>query len=139
MNMGPANPASPNATPHISMSLQFCNPDGTVKDTKVLDEFLATFDECKPVSQLAHHPTSPGADHLPDPGGPGNIVCLARHNVVQHHWIDATGANNSGVSAPDGTHSSAAPPRLRKTGKSKSAYMRKPPTRWKRRRFFINT
>ncbi len=127
MNMGPANPATPNATPHISMSLQFCNPDGTVQDTRVLDEFLAMFDECKPVSQLAHHPTSPGADHLPDPGGPGNIVCLARHNVVQHHWIDATGANNSGVSAPDGTHSSAAPPRLRRR-KSKSAYMRKPYT-----------
>jgi len=116
LSMSPQNPALPNAKPHIGMSLQFCNPDGTVKDTKVLDEFFAVFDECKSVSELSHSSSSPG-----------EIVCLARHNVVQHHWIDATGANSSGVSAPDGTHASAAPPRPRRR-KSKSAYMRKPYT-----------
>ncbi len=137
MNMSPANPAVPNSTPRIGMSLQFCNPDGTIKDTKVLDEFLAMFDECKPVSQLTHDPTSHAADHLPTPSAPGDIVCLARHNVVQHKWIDATGSNNSGVSAPDGSHAVPAVtsgPRIRR--KSKSAYMRKPYTMEEAQVFF---
>ncbi len=92
MNMGPAN-ALRGTGPNIGMSVMFTNPDGTVKDTKVLDEFFAMFDECKPVSEIAHHPNSPGAEHLPDPGGPGEIVCLATHNVMQRTWIDFSGAN----------------------------------------------
>ena len=32
----------------MRVSAQFCNPDGTCKDTKVLDEFLALFDALKP-------------------------------------------------------------------------------------------
>ena len=138
MNMSPANPAAPSSTPRLGMSMQFCNPDGTAKDTKVLDEFLAMFDECKLYSELTHHPTSPGSDHLPDPSAPGSLVCLARHTATLHNWIDATGANNSGVGPPDGAH--AAPtassmPRARRR-KSKSAYMRKPYTMEEAQVFF---
>ncbi len=32
----------------ITIGVQFCNPDGTCKDTKVLDEFLGLFDTCDP-------------------------------------------------------------------------------------------
>ncbi len=38
-----------------AISVQFCNPDGTCKETKVLDEFLALFDACKPVGRNRLH------------------------------------------------------------------------------------
>ncbi|MCU1251333.1 MAG: Berberine/berberine domain protein, partial [Edaphobacter sp.] len=50
---------------HLAMSVSFTNTDGTVDDTRVLDEYLAMFDECKPVAQLSVHPTM--AEHYPEP------------------------------------------------------------------------
>jgi len=128
----------------FGMSVQFCNPDGTAQNTKVLDEFFAVFDECKPVSEIAHSPNMPGASHMPDPSGPGQIVCLAQHNVMLRSWIEATvgtgggegGGEGSGAARPAGAAGAgggraggaggAVRPLQRQ--KYKSAYMRKPYT-----------
>ena len=34
----------------FGMSVQFCNPDGTCKDLRVLTDYLDRFQDCKPVS-----------------------------------------------------------------------------------------
>lgn len=142
MNLSPGNAAT-GRQPSVGMSVMFTNPDGTVQDTKVLDEFFAVFDECSPVSQVAHHPGAPGADHLPDPSGPGEIVCMATHNVIKRSWIDFTGANRvpgarggagggqrpggaTGAGGRPGGAAYAARPQIRQ--KYKSAYTRRPYT-----------
>ena len=43
--------ANHQARGYMRISVQFCNPDGTCKNTKVLDEFLALFDSCKPQAE----------------------------------------------------------------------------------------
>lgn len=147
MNTSPGN-AEQKRSPNVGMSVMFTNPDGTVENTKVLDEFFAVFDECKPVSELAHHPSTPGAEHLPDPSGHVDIVCLAQHNVTKRSWIDFTGANRApgtfgggqrpatppaGSAAGAGARPAQRPQRRQKY---KSAYMRKPYTIEEARVFF---
>jgi FAD/FMN-containing dehydrogenase len=48
--------ANHQARGYIRISVQFCNPDGTCKNTKVLDEFLSLFDACKPMAESAAPP-----------------------------------------------------------------------------------
>jgi FAD/FMN-containing dehydrogenase len=51
--------ANHQARGYVRVSVQFCNPDGTCKDTKELDEFLALFDACKPSNaQPVNNPTA---------------------------------------------------------------------------------
>jgi hypothetical protein len=53
--------ANHKASGFMRVSAQFCNPDGTCKDTKVLDEFLALFDAFKPSAVLPTPPLSKGS------------------------------------------------------------------------------
>ncbi|MGC2402321.1 MAG: FAD-binding oxidoreductase [Acidobacteriaceae bacterium] len=62
----------------LRIETQFCNPDGTCKDTKVLDEFLALFDALKP-SGSAPMTAVPSAESF----GP--------HRMTRDLWAD-TGA-----------------------------------------------
>ncbi len=137
MGFSPINPASANQG-RFGFSFEFTNLDGTVQNTKVLDEFLSVFDECKPVSELSHHPSMPGAEHLPDNSGPGQIVCLATHNVMQRTFLSALGVAPRPAppaGAPAGANAGRRPgggqggaPRPQRKQKYKSAYMRKPYT-----------
>jgi FAD/FMN-containing dehydrogenase len=79
---------------HLSMSVTFSNPDGTVDDTRVLEEFLAVFDECKPVAELSKHPAM--ALHHAEPEHPGTVVCLAKHNVSKAAWVDTLPSSGGG-------------------------------------------
>lgn len=83
---------------HLSMSVNFTNPDGTVNDTRVVDEFLTVFDECKPVAELSHHPAM--ELHYPKPEHPGTDVCLAKHTLSKIAWIDTQGSNGRGGGGP---------------------------------------
>ncbi|MDE1175328.1 MAG: BBE domain-containing protein [Edaphobacter sp.] len=83
---------------HLSMSVNFTNPDGTVKDTRVLDEFLAVFDECKPIAEISKHPAM--ALHHAEPDHPGETVCLAKHNVSKIAWIDSHGGGGRSGGPP---------------------------------------
>ncbi len=100
MNLSPGNVAQ-NRSPSIGFGGMFTNLDGTVDDTKVMEEFLSVFDECKPISTIVHHPSDPHADHMPDPSGPAEIVCLATvtHNAAKRPWIDFA-QSNRGPNAP---------------------------------------
>jgi FAD/FMN-containing dehydrogenase len=71
---------------HLGMSVQFCDRDGTCNDTKVLEEFFAMFDECRPV---AHATQSPVHDHLPASADSGQEVCMAKHTATRRAWIDS--------------------------------------------------
>lgn len=101
---------------HLSMSVNFTNPDGTVSDTRVLDEYLAVFDECKPVAEITRHSTI--AEHHPEPDHPGTPVCLAKHTLNKSSWIDANAPSGGG-----GNRGPAGPP-MRRRHKYKSSYMR---------------
>jgi FAD binding domain/Berberine and berberine like len=120
-------PTATNA--RFGMSVQFCNPDGTANDTKVLDEFFAVFDECKPVSEIAHGTNTPGAEHLPDHSGPGELVCLAQHNVTKRPWIEAAVPVRGMRPGGGGAGGPAGGPRPLRRQMYKSAYMKKPFTR----------
>ncbi|MEO6911711.1 MAG: BBE domain-containing protein [Edaphobacter sp.] len=79
----------------FNINLQFCNPDGTCKDTKVLDEFLELFSTCNP-SMSVNGPMAPPderygsglqlASYYQEAAPKGCGVPVASH----HNWIDAT-------------------------------------------------
>ena len=76
---------------HLALGLTFTNPDGTVNDTRVVEEFLAMFDECKPVTELTVHPTV--AEHHPELTASGQNFCLAQHTLQKMPWIDSVEEN----------------------------------------------
>jgi hypothetical protein len=72
--------ANHKASGFMRVSAQFCNPDGTCKDTQVLDEFLSLFDACKPSSVV---PTPPASNRPVEGFGP--------HLMTRVPWAE-TGA-----------------------------------------------
>jgi N-acylhexosamine oxidase len=58
--------ANHKASGFMRVSAQFCNPDGTCKDTRVLDDFLARFDACKPstVVPVTNRPAEGFGPHM---------------------------------------------------------------------------
>lgn len=103
---------------HLSMSVNFTNPDGTVKDTSVVEEFLAVFDECKPVAEISKHPAM--ALHHAEPEHPGEPVCLARHTLNKISWIDSVSPGGGG----GGGNGRTGPP-SRTRHKYKSAFLKR--------------
>lgn len=79
---------------HLAMGFVFTNPDGTVNDTRVVEEFLAIFDECKPVTELTPHPTV--TEHHPEPATRGTNVCLAQHTLEKMAWVDSVEMGTGG-------------------------------------------
>lgn len=68
------------ASGYLRLSVQFCNPDGMCRDTKVLDEFLAPFQELNPaVNSLAAQSVTRAAEHS------------APHGMLRTPWAE-TGA-----------------------------------------------
>ncbi len=94
LDLSPGNPAM-NRPPSVGFGGMFTNPDGTVTDTRALEEFLSVFDECQPISTIVHHPNDLGGAHMPEPSGAMEIKCLAsvNHTVAKQVWIDYSGAN----------------------------------------------
>lgn len=92
--------ANHKARGYLRISVQFCNPDGTCRNTKVLDEFLSLFDDCKP---FAGSPAEPVNNRPAESFGP--------HKMTHDLWADtgAAGGVRRGVTR----------------AKYKSTYMRK--------------
>jgi FAD/FMN-containing dehydrogenase len=92
--------ANHKARGYLRISVQFCNPDGTCRNTKVLDEFLSLFDDCKP---SAGSPAEPVNNRPAESFGP--------HKMTHDLWADtgAAGGVRRGVTR----------------AKYKSTYMRK--------------
>lgn len=114
----------------LSLSVAFVNPDGTVKDTRVVEEFLAVFDECKPVAEITRHPVM--EEHHPEPTATGSPVCLATHTLNKMSWIEANAPNGGvggGGGAARGPNRPANAPPPSNRHKYKSNYMRRGFTR----------
>ncbi len=80
--------ANHKARGYLRVSVQFCNPDGTCRNTKVLDEFLSLFDDCKPSTGS---PASPVNNPPAESFGP--------HKMTHDLWADtgAAGGARRGV------------------------------------------
>jgi hypothetical protein len=74
----------------FGLSLQFCNPDGTCRDLRVVEEFLDLFSSCKP---------SPGGAPVPagqtvPPHQSDQHPCEGQHDIRQLPWLQATVGNS---------------------------------------------
>jgi FAD binding domain/Berberine and berberine like len=72
---------------HFGISVQFCNPDGTCKDLKVLNEFLGLFQPCKPVQTTPATAAVIGGDRALHHGPPE--ACWGQQMISRHLWLDA--------------------------------------------------
>ncbi|HZC43752.1 MAG TPA: FAD-binding oxidoreductase [Acidobacteriaceae bacterium] len=101
------------STGHLGISLQFCNPDGTCRDLRVLNEFLNRFETFNPVAGTRANMTSAtggrmttlhsSESHLPD----------SQYNMSRHLWLNATVREAAGGSGNE------------RRGKYKSSYMKR--------------
>lgn len=89
----------------LGISVQFCNPDGTCKDTKVLEEFLNLFNICDPTTQVPTPTRGTRGGNRPE------AVC-GPHMMTRADWVDTDGGG--GVRGGGGHRA-----------KYKSTYMRK--------------
>lgn len=84
----------------LHIGVQFCNPDGTCKDTKVLDEFLNLFNTCDPtiaesgpVSRPDERFNNPQGRRRGDNNEGGANAPCGVASAMRHEWIDATARN----------------------------------------------
>ncbi|MEO6909357.1 MAG: BBE domain-containing protein [Edaphobacter sp.] len=88
----------------LGISVQFCNPDGTCKDLRVLNEFLDLFGTCDPSTEVPTPTRGTRGGNRPEP------VC-GPHTMTRAEWIDTDGGGGAR--------------RREQRGKYKSTYMRK--------------
>lgn len=102
---------SPKASERFGISLQFCNPDGTVNDLSVVNDFLDLFMKCDPSEKLppAVSPERQGRNRNPYAGLP----CInGKHNLYRSSYISAAASGGGGFGGGGGR------------AKYKSAYMK---------------
>jgi len=97
---------------HISskrfgFSLQFCNPDGTCNDLRVVNEFLDLFSSCNPIPGAIEKPGERAIAHA----SLASEACEGQHSMSRRLWLDATIGGSGGGGAG--------------RAKYKSAYMRR--------------
>ncbi|HZY63047.1 MAG TPA: FAD-binding protein [Edaphobacter sp.] len=81
----------------FGVNVQFCNPDGTCKDLKVLNEFLDLFENCNPsASEMTND--HPAVAERMSPQRPGRERgCLnGKHRTNLSPWFNATVRGNGG-------------------------------------------
>jgi FAD/FMN-containing dehydrogenase len=72
---------------HLGISIQFCNPDGTCRDLKVLNEFLALFEPCGPVQTTPATAAVTAGERAMHHAAPEN--CWGQQMMSRHLWLDA--------------------------------------------------
>jgi hypothetical protein len=82
---------------HLGISIQFCNPDGTCKDLKVLNEFLDLFQPCKPMQTTPATAAATGGDRALYHGPPE--ACWGQQMMSRHLWLDANVRGGGGGGA----------------------------------------
>ncbi len=79
----------------VVLAAQFCNPDGTADDLRVLHEFVDLFQHCKPVATESqpmdsrHSAKAGKAPILTKPDGTP-LPCSGPHNINRESWFDVT-------------------------------------------------
>lgn len=82
------------AAGRFGISVQFCNPDGTCRDLKALDEFLDLFHPCKPMAAA-----EAGAGSRPfSASATGEQACWAPQTMTHPLWLDANVRGGGGGS-----------------------------------------
>lgn len=83
---------------HLGLSTQFCNPDGTCQDLRVLYEFLDRFEPFKPVAGTHANMATATGGRLAVLHNSGVDSHKARANMSRHLWLNATvrGGEGSG-------------------------------------------
>lgn len=98
---------------HLGISIQFCNPDGTCNDLKVLNEFLALFQPCGPVQTTPATAAVTGGERAIHHAAPEN--CWGPQMMSKHLWLDANVRGGGGGGGAGGEQ----------RAKYKSCYMRR--------------
>lgn len=70
----------------FGISVQFCNPDGTCRDLRVLTEFLDLFHPCKPVVERS---ATPEAARGSKTAATSQQTCWAPQTMTHQLWLDA--------------------------------------------------
>jgi hypothetical protein len=75
----------------FGINVQFCNPDGTCNDLRVLNEFLDLFETCSPVASGVTNDHPAMAERMPAPRGRRERGCLnGKHQMDLRPWFTAT-------------------------------------------------
>lgn len=75
----------------IVISAQFCNPDGTCNDPRVLNEFLDLFQPCNPTAGPAADEHARAAANLSGHHhAAAHMACSSPHSITRSPWLDAT-------------------------------------------------
>ena len=69
---------------HLSLSLQFCNPDGTCRDLSVVNEFLEIFRSCGGSSTAVMAPTRHAARES------AGLLCPEMRPMTRRRYLEAT-------------------------------------------------
>jgi len=97
---------------HFGMSVQFCNPDGTCRDLRVLNEFLDLFASCNPVPSTPENAAVATGKRLAPMHHAGQEACSGPHMMSRHLWLDANVRGGGGGGGEQ-------------RGKYKSSYMKR--------------
>ncbi|MGB6304646.1 MAG: FAD-binding oxidoreductase [Acidobacteriaceae bacterium] len=98
---------------HFGISVQFCNPDGTCRDLRVLDDFLNRFEPFNPVAGTRANMASATRGRLNTVHTSGDNSLNTRYNMSHHLWLNATVREAEGGAGGE------------MRGKYKSSYMRR--------------
>ena len=82
---------SHNSSNQILISAQFCNPDGTCNDPRVLNQFLDLFQPCNPTTGPAAAEHARAAANLSGHHqATAHMACSSPHAITRTPWLDAT-------------------------------------------------
>lgn len=82
----------------FGISVQFCNPDGTCKDLRVLNEFFALFHPCNPTFGTPVNQAAGASSRSEQKGEATQQACWAPQMMTHHLWLDATVRGGGGGS-----------------------------------------
>jgi hypothetical protein len=98
---------------HMGISAQFCNPDGTCRDLRVLNEFLNLFEPFNPVAGTRANMASATSGRLSTLHTSASDSLEKRYNMSRHLWLNATVREAEGGAGSE------------RRGKYKSSYMKR--------------
>lgn len=98
---------------HMGISAQFCNPDGTCRDLRVLNEFLNLFEPFNPVAGTRANMASATSGRLSTLHTSASDSLEQRYNMSRHLWLNATVREAEGGAGSE------------RRGKYKSSYMKR--------------
>jgi FAD/FMN-containing dehydrogenase len=91
----------------FGMSVQFMNPDGSISDLSVLNEYLDRFKTCGGEATAKRATPLRGSNVPVTDAAPASEVCVGSHVVTQQDWLLATAREAGGVGGSRAKYKSA--------------------------------